>query len=170
METIIDIIDREGIFLDYNDLHTIGAVQGLYVYHPRAGPIILLDKSLLLTPKTHRCVAAHELGHHFYPPRSGLIAFHCSNVFNSQQEITTHQDEDRALRWGTELLMPSDEVWDAIGNGYDTIRLLAEHFCVTEWFARAKIGYIRREERKKGRKLKWKDIISKRPSEDGSDA
>ena len=58
--------------------------------------------------------------------------------------------------------MPSGEVWSATRNGYDTIPLLADRFNVTEWFARAKIGYIRLEERSKGVKLKWRDIISKK--------
>lgn len=166
MERIINIIKRERIYLIYDDLQPIGDVQGLYIIHSKAGPIIMLDKSLLHKPKLHRCVAAHELGHHFYPPRSGFIAFHHNNIFNSQQEITTHQDENKALRWGTELLMPSGDVWDAIDDGYDTVPALAEFFDVTEWFARAKIGYIRREERAKGRRLKWRDIIKKRPSRD----
>jgi Zn-dependent peptidase ImmA (M78 family) len=166
MEIILDIIKRERIYLGYDDLKRIGDVQGLYTVHPQAGPIILLDKSLLRDPKTHRCVAAHELGHHFYPPRSGLVVFH-SNNHNSQHEITIHQDENKALRWGAELLMPSEEVWSAIKEGYNTVPALAEYFGVTEWFARAKIGYIRREERANGRKLKWKDIIKKRPPRGG---
>jgi Zn-dependent peptidase ImmA (M78 family) len=160
MEKIVDIINREHIFFDYDNLNQVGDVQGLYTIHPKIGPIILLDKSLHSNLKTHRCVAAHELGHHFHPPRSGIIVFH-SNNYSSQQGITIHQDENKALRWSTELLMPSKEVWAAIKNGYDSVSALADYFNVTEWFARAKIGYIRREERKKGRKLKWRDIIRK---------
>lgn len=161
MDKIIDIIEKEGIFLAYYNLRSVGDVLGLYTIHPKAGPMILLDKSLLHKPKAHRCIVAHELGHHFHPPRSGIIAFHCSNQFtDGQKEITIHQDENKALRWATELLMPSDEVWKAIRDGCDTIPLLADCFNVTEWFTRAKIGYIRTEERSAGIKLRWRDIIS----------
>lgn len=163
METILEIIEEEHIFLSYDNLQRIGNVQGIYTVHSVIGPMIILDKSLLHKPKDHRCIAAHELGHHFHPPRSGLIAFHRSNQFSdSQKEIVIRQDEGKALRWATELLMPSPEVWMAIKNGYDTVPLLADYFNVKEWFVRCKIGFIRLEERSKGIKLKWRDIISKK--------
>lgn len=162
MKLLLEIIRQENIALFYRDLSACGAISGLYI-HTRVGPIIILDKHLPGRPRLHRCVLAHELGHHFFPPRSGMIAFHRTNQFSdSQSEITVHQDEGKALRWATELLMPSSEVWAAIKNGYDTVPLLADYFNVTEWFARAKIGYIRLEERSKGVKLKWRDIISKK--------
>ncbi len=162
METILEIIEKEGIFLAYDNLQQVGQVQGLYTVHPDIGPMILLDKPLLYKSNEHRCIAAHELGHHFFPPRSGIVAFHRTNQFSdSQKEITIHQDENKALRWSTELLMPSEETWRVIRDGYNTIPLLADRFNVTEWFARAKIGYIRLEERSKGIKLKWRDIITK---------
>lgn len=165
MQKIYEIAEREKIYIAYDDLQRIGDIQGFYTVHPRAGPIIVLDIGLLSQPKLHRCVAAHELGHHFYPPRysnPGLISFHRSNYFSdSQAEIIINQDENKALRWATELLMPSDEVWDALKYGYDTVPFLADYFNVAEWFARAKIGYMRREARDVGVKLKWRDIIKR---------
>ena len=118
------------------NLRRAGAIQGFYVIDPRAGPIIVLDLSLLIQPRLHRCVAAHELGHHFYPPRintTTFIAFYRSNQYTSysQKEIIVSQDENKALRWATELLMPSSKVWDAIKYGYDTIPFLADYFNVT---------------------------------------
>lgn len=163
MQKILEIIQKERIYIAYDDLQQeVGNIQGLYTIHPRAGPMILLDKSLTSNPRLHRCIAAHELGHHFHPPRSGVIAFHRSNHFSdSQKEIIINQDENKALRWASGLLMPSSEAWCAIKAGFDTIPLLADYFGVMEWFARAKIGYLRREERDKGVKLLWRDIITK---------
>lgn len=164
MQKIYEIAESEKIYIAYDDLQRIGDIQGFYTVHPRAGPIIVLDIGLLSQPKLHRCVAAHELGHHFYPPRnpSNVVFFHCYNYFqDSQKEIIVSQDENKALRWATELLMPSSKVWDAIKYGYDTIPFLADYFNVTEWFARAKIGFLRREARDAGVKLKWRDIINK---------
>jgi hypothetical protein len=123
----------------------------MYIAHSRAGPVILLDKSLLFKPREHRCIAYHEVGHHFNPPRSGLIAFHRTNLFsNDIKEITIRQDENKALRWATGQLMPTDAVWEAISDGYNTVPLLDDYFYVTEWFVQAKIGFIQVEGRERG--------------------
>jgi hypothetical protein len=162
MDQLLEIISAEGIHLRYADLRPIGNIQGMYIAHSRAGPAILLDKSLMFKPREHRCIAYHEVGHHFNPPRSGLIAFHRTNLFSDNiKEIIIRQDENRALRWGTNQLMPTDAVWKAIRDGYDTVPLLAEYFYVTEWFVMAKIGFIRVDTREQGIKLQWRDIIAK---------
>jgi len=166
MQKIYEIAENEEIYIAYDDLQKIGDIQGFYTIDPRAGPIIVLDLSLLSQPRLHRCVAAHELGHHFYPPRinaTTIIAFYRSNQYTSysQKEIIVGQDENRALKWATELLMPSEAVRTAIKEGYNTIHLLADYFSVTEWFARAKIGFLRREERDQERKVKWRDMIKR---------
>ena len=166
MQKIFDIAQKERIYIAYDDIQQAGDIQGIYTIHPRAGPVIVLDQALPSQPKLHRCVAAHELGHHFYPPRTDattIIAFYRSNYYtnDSQREIVISQDENRALRWATELLMPSTAVWAAIGDGCNTLPLLADFFHVERWFVRAKIGYLRREERLRGNKLKWRDIVKK---------
>ena len=164
MQKIYEIAKSEQIYIAYDDLRAAGDIQGLYTIHPRAGPVIILDQSLLNHPNLHRCVAAHELGHHFYPPRSNtktIVAFCRSSFTNSQREIIVHQDEQKALRWATELLMPSAAVWMAIGGGCNTLPLLAEAFYVEELFVRLKIGYMRREERDRGRNLRWREIVNK---------
>ena len=163
MQKIYFIAESEEIYVGYKNLRRAGDIQGLYVIDPRAGPIIVLDLGLLSQPKLHRCIAAHELGHHFRPPRTSfknVIAFYRSNQYTNYQ-ITISQDEHRALRWATELLMPSKAVCVAIKEGYNTIHLLADYFSVTEWFVRAKIGFLRREERGQGRKVKWRNMIKR---------
>ncbi len=57
--------------------------------------------------------------------------------------------------------MPSAAVWAAIGGGCNTLPMLSERFGVEEWFVRFKVGYIRREEREKGRRLRWRDVLKK---------
>jgi|GEM_PF-449705 Zn-dependent peptidase ImmA (M78 family) len=166
MQKIYEIAKSEQIYIAYDDLRAAGDIQGLYTIHPRAGPVIVLDQSLPSQPRLHRCVAAHELGHYFYPPRTDattIIAFYRSNYYtnDSQKEIVISQDENRALRWATELLMPSTAVWSAIEDGCNTLPLLADYFSVTEWFVRAKIGFLRREERDQERKVKWRDMIKR---------
>jgi Zn-dependent peptidase ImmA (M78 family) len=166
MQKIYEIAENEEIYIAYEDLQRAGDIQGLYTVHPRAGPVIILDQSLPSQYRLHRCVAAHELGHHFYPPRtdaSTVIAFYRSNYYtnNSQKEIVISQDEQKALRWATELLMPSGAVWLAIGDGCNTLPLLADFFHVERWFVRAKIGYLRREERLRGTSLSGETLLKK---------
>lgn len=89
MQKILEIAESERIYIAYKNLqHEVGSVLGLYTVHPVAGPIIILDKSLPGRPRLHRCVAAHELGHHFYPPRTSTataISFCRSDYAISQR-------------------------------------------------------------------------------------
>jgi Zn-dependent peptidase ImmA (M78 family) len=160
MDSLLEIVHRENIYLAYKDLRSAGPLLGLYINCKNKG-IILLDNSLFYGYRLHRCILAHELGHHFFPPRSRIIAFHRSD-FN--QDITTSQDEQKAMKYGTNLLLPTEQVWTAIKNGYDSVSLLAEYFYVTDWFVRAKIGFIRLDERERGNKLKWRDILNRPPN------
>lgn len=160
MINLLNIIKKENIYLIYKELRPVGAVLGLYINTIQTGPIIVLDKLLLSRPQNHRCILAHEIGHYFHPPRSGVVVFHTHSLYGNE-EIILSQDERKAMRYATNLLMPSEEVWKAISDGYNTIPLLADFFYVTEWFARAKINFMRVEEKEQGKKLKWRDIIRK---------
>ena len=53
--------------------------------------------------------------------------------------------ERRANRWAYEKLVPEDELWDAIRQGYREPWELADYFGVTEAFLRHAIAYYRME-------------------------
>jgi Zn-dependent peptidase ImmA (M78 family) len=160
MDSLLEIVRRENIYLAYKDLKSAGPLLGLYV-NCKKKSIIILEQSLIFSNRSHRVALVHELGHHFFPPRSGIIAFQRSD-FNRDMVIC--QDERKAMQYGTNHLMPTEEVWKAIKNGYDTIPLLSDLFNVTEWFVRTKIGFIRVDERERGNKLKWRNILNRPPS------
>lgn len=165
MEELYKIVQNEGITLDYGDLAPFGrGLYGLYVLDPMLGHYILLDKRLLSRPREHRCVLAEEIGHALHPPRLlGHVRF-CRRRYESADNdaIIVAQDEQKALRWATDFLIPDVEIWRVVKkDGINTVPELAEHFYVTEWFIRAKIGFIRRQARDLGGKLKWSDIIKR---------
>ena len=52
MQKIHEYLQKERIYLTHDDLRQLGEeIQGLYTVHPRAGPLIILDKSLLYNQK-----------------------------------------------------------------------------------------------------------------------
>lgn len=112
---------------------------------------ITLDHSLISYQREHKCVLAEEIGHILYPPRPGHIAYHARGYYDTDHiercniRATVAQDERAALDWATSVLMPDVEFWRAVKGGDNTLNKLAEHFEVTEWFVRIKIGYIRRK-------------------------
>jgi len=71
------------------------------------------------------------------------------------------QDERKALRWATNVLMPDLEFLHAVRKGNSTVYSLADYFDVEEWFVLAKIGFIRVQARESGGKIKWRDIIKR---------
>jgi len=74
------------------------------------------------------------------------------------------QDERKARKWASNVLMPDDEFWQALGGGANTIYRLTEWFDVEEWFVLMKIGYVRMQARETGTKIKWREIISREQS------
>ncbi|MFZ5897996.1 MAG: ImmA/IrrE family metallo-endopeptidase [Bacillota bacterium] len=143
MQALYRIIEEQAIKLDYSNLRQFGGILGLFVVHPRIGPFILLDDSLIKQPRKHRCVLAEEIGHAMHPPRPGHMRFHRRRYdVADNQAIIVAQDERKALLWATGFLMPDVEFWRAVSQGYDTVPDLAEYFYVEEWFVRTKIGFI----------------------------
>lgn len=142
MEDLYRIITKRCIELEYDDLKSIGkGLLGLYVLDPAIGHLIVLDSHLLQQPRLHRCVLAEEIGHSFYPPRAGVIRFHCKH---GNEAVIVAQDERKALRWATDFLMPDDEFCRAVSQGYVTMHELADYFYVEEWFVQAKIDFLKR--------------------------
>jgi Zn-dependent peptidase ImmA (M78 family) len=164
LQDLYRVVDEQGIKLDYSSLRQFGGgILGMFTVHPKVGLFILLDESLLSSPREHRCVLAEEIGHALCPPRQGHIRFHRRRYNAADNDaIIVAQDERKALLWATSFLVPDVDFWrTATKCGLNTVPELAEHFCVTEWFVRAKIGFVRRQARGQGVKLRWSDIIKR---------
>lgn len=133
--------------------------------------VATLDSSLRFDWRQQKCILAEEIGHILFPPRSGHVRYHSKSfiysdcIDRSLTKIIVAQDERKALQWATSVLMPDVEFWGAVKDGANTVYQLAEWFNVEEWFVLLKIGFIRRQAREEGQRLKWRDIISREPSE-----
>lgn len=129
--------------------------------------IATLDLSLMDKPRELKCIMAEEVGHILFPPRPGHIRYHSTEYIHidhcerSNIKAIVHQDERKALRWATNVLIPDVEFWRIRDSGVDTIHGFADCFEVEEWFVRLKIGYLRMKAKSDGKKFRWRDIIKK---------
>ena len=126
---------------------------------------IALDQTLNQSPRQLRCVFAEEIGHIMFPPRPGHIRYHskqyieANHIDRSIIQHTVAQDERKALQWATGFLMPNVEFWQAVEEGANTVISLNDWFDVETWFTHLKIGFIRRQVRDDGWRLRWRDVI-----------
>jgi Zn-dependent peptidase ImmA (M78 family) len=120
---------------------TSNKLYGIYFYVNDYGPAILLDKSLDKPGNTrlHRCILAHELGHHFTAPKTNILRLYGSSSTKYMDKIQQAQDERKALEWASNHLMPNVELSRALSQGCINVYELAEWFNVTEWFVYRKI-------------------------------
>jgi len=113
----------------------IPPIRGIYYAEENMPPIIGLDKSLIHDTPLLRCILAEELGHHFttagcYIPRQ---------FYNYSDCLTISKIEFKAMRWAVNYLMPEDDLLDVISSGLYESWELAEHFNVTEEFAKFRL-------------------------------
>jgi len=110
-------------------------IHGIYYVEENMPAIIGLDNSLTHDTPLLRCILAEELGHHFttcgcYIPRQ---------FYNHSDRLHISKIEFKAMRWAVNHLMPEDELLDVIGSGLYEPWELAEHFNVTEEFAKFRL-------------------------------
>jgi hypothetical protein len=126
---------------------------------------IVLDKSLDKSPRQLKCVLSEEIGHILHPPRPGHIRYHSKQYIDTDhidRSMIKHivaQDERKALQWATSFIIPNVEFWRAIDEGINTIYSLVDWFDVEKWFMLLKIGFIKRQAREYGHRLKYKDFL-----------
>ncbi|RJX18548.1 MAG: hypothetical protein C4570_06625 [Ammonifex sp.] len=152
-----------GARVTYSDLHAIHPKLEAYTRFPA----IHLDKSLECRPRQHRCVLAEEIGHVCYPPRPGHVAYHVAGSWNSLDyeardglAVIVAQDERKALKWATGLLIPNSAFWRFAGKGPQSMEDWLEEFDVERWFLEAKIGLIRVSQPPRQR-LQWRNLIKR---------
>lgn len=150
METMLEIIERENIFLDYDHLNIGRKLFGLYWFDPaRKRPFILLDNSLRGNTPMHRSILAEELGHHFTIPQTNFLAPYTSY----SRGLRLGRDEIKALRWACDFLMPMNKFDEALQSGITQIHEIAAHFNVTPWLVYKRIYLLRADEQK------WQKLI-----------
>ncbi|MCL6478098.1 MAG: ImmA/IrrE family metallo-endopeptidase [Peptococcaceae bacterium] len=156
MTNLLKLAEIESINIVYARLRKRkdDGLWGLYV-PGRLGknPTIYLDVELLC-PKLHRlarCILAEELGHHF--------TFIDSCVFkiraNYSLERKMNAEDEKALRWATNYLIPTAELITLLKEGYEC-NDLAEYFGVTVWFLYRKLEFLQYQTKAKKQEVSWK--------------
>jgi len=156
MDRLLELCHKERIVLQYVPLCTTDRkLLGLYVCGPDVYTI-LLDVSLKNNYRKHREVLAEELGHHFMGINRNFF------VLDGFHEYTiVRRDENRALQWATDFLIPDKELVYAVSkHSLRSCFELAEYFDVTQSFMWAKLGFIRSCYRKLGLRIKSRDIFN----------
>lgn len=160
MHKLFDLIEQEGIYLEYASLFEKANVHGLYLSDSKTNVIILdgnLDKPENI--KLHKCVLAEEIGHHFTSPRTILYQLHGSCSLDRLKLKQIAQDEYKALVWATNFIMPNVEFNRAVSEGCRSVYDLSEWFDVTPWFVYRKLGIIKRKYRGMGIKMRSRDYF-----------
>ncbi len=139
MEKLLKIIEEEKIMLKYMDFSVFPeAINGLYLYEPDIGPVIVLGSHLQRSQRLFNCVLAEEIGHFYTVPRGNLLmAYKSGNL-----KAINSQDEHKAMRWATDFLIPDTELSYALAAGCHSCFDLAEYFNVTEWFMVKKLDLV----------------------------
>lgn len=158
-DDLIYIASSLGIEVVYRDIHSEKPLlDGYAVPHKK---LIVLEKTLKYTAHG-LCVLAEELGHCVFPPLSNHITYHRSDYHNMNQwqcdnlAVQVAKEENQAIFFATNLLIPDSQFWKFFETGPHDIWEWCEHFGVTEWFMRRKIGFMRVKKR-----FQWKDAIAR---------
>lgn len=101
---------------------------GLYDSRPDELPVILLHNDLKNNCRLLKCILAEELGHHFTAVGSTLAFARSTKAFSYIEQ------EQRAILWAVEYLVPLEKLAEAIDAGAFLPSELAEHLDVTERF------------------------------------
>jgi len=152
-----NIVEQEDIEVFYRNIKTTSEkLNGLYFYNLDFGPVILLDKNLLHQRRKHNEVLAEEVGHHF--AGVGTNVLFASMDYTAQ--IRRNSDENRAMLWATNFLIPDNELMHAVH--VDKLRScyeLADYFDVTQGFFMQKLILLKQCFRRTGLKVKGRDIL-----------
>lgn len=111
----------------------LGLAESLSVQMEDGSCAIAMDPWRMLTLADEKVKLAHELGH------CATGAFY--NCYAARELRQKH--EQRANRWAYKMLIPEDELAEALRKGYREPWELAEYFDVTEPFLREALEYYR---------------------------
>ncbi len=130
-EKIYKIASDNGITLDFYPMQRARSAAidlgGKY--------FVGIDPAVLGSPSLERVCLAHELGH----CQTGSTY----NLYSPLDLRAKH--ERRADNWAVQLLVPLNELEDALKGGYRDIPSLAEYFSVTEEFMQKVIDFYKRK-------------------------
>ncbi|WP_142413105.1 ImmA/IrrE family metallo-endopeptidase [Hathewaya massiliensis] len=135
VDVLFDIVEKENIQIEYVKLPK--DIQGIYYKAENLPPIIGINRNIINNAPLFKTILAEEIGHHF--TTFGDTTAEC---FSYIEKLLITKKENLALKWATDLLIPTPFLVQAIQDNISTIYDLAEFFCVTEDFIRLKLYFI----------------------------
>ncbi len=123
----------------------VSPIKGIYYVEEHESPVIGLDKSLKGDSPLLRSVLAEELGHHF----TTCGCFIPRQFYNHSDRLHISKIEFKAMRWAVNYLIPENDLLDVIGSGLYEPWKIAEHFNITEEFAKFRLRLFGAKEIKK---------------------
>lgn len=144
MESLRRLCVDAGVEVHYVALTRSKRILGWY-YHAWDGqPIIALDKDLPRVPRLERCVLAEELAHHEVGA-TGSLVYSTSDETYVLRRTDRARDEARALRRAAEILIPTEELAQAIREGCTTIHELSDRFYVVPEMVLRRLNFLRQD-------------------------
>ncbi|SFR12413.1 ImmA/IrrE family metallo-endopeptidase [Desulfoscipio geothermicus] len=138
MESLFRVANELQIKIIYIPLgHINNGLFGLSLPESRT---IILDVKLLQPEydKLHRCIMAEEIGHMVAGATVNALGIHTNYSLN--RKIT--EEEEKALLWATEKLIPTNEITLLLQEGFFNCEDLADYFGVTVWFMFRKLEFM----------------------------
>jgi Zn-dependent peptidase ImmA (M78 family) len=114
--------------------------KGLFGLHIPETKTIFMDTKLLEPEyyKLHRCILAEELGHVITGTSVNALKIHTN--YSLKRKIS--EEEEKALQWATEKLIPTDELSSLLEQGFFSCEELSDYFGVTVWFMFRKLEFM----------------------------
>jgi len=142
MDKLRELAEKENVSIAFLPLlKQKDGLWGMYIPENKGKkPRIYLDIELKHNPKLYRlarCVLAEELGHHFTGVWS-VFKIHTNYCLKKKRTA----DDEKALRWGTNKLIPTNELISLLEEGICECIDLADYFGVTAWFMFRKIEFL----------------------------
>lgn len=136
LNQLLDIAKDENIILEYCDLPDS---MGGHMYLLGDFKFILINNNVLKDKIAHKAVLAEELGHYFTTTKNSI-----PYKYNSYRDrLSIDKEEQRALRWAANFLMPTDELLEDITDVYfSSYYDLCEIYDVPDYLAKIKIEHM----------------------------
>ncbi len=138
LDSLFDTALKEQVDIEYVSFPS--NILGLYYKEDGIPPVIGINKSIISNRKLFTCVLAEELGHHFT-----TVGDTTAEYYSYADKLIVNKKETQALKWATELLLPINEIKQAVNNKITKFHELAEFLQVTDQFLLARLEFISRQ-------------------------
>lgn len=138
LQELYTLAENEGINIVHSNFST-DTILGMYLQLEDCEPVISLNYKAIKSEIQEKCVLAEECGHYF--TGQGIQIEHTkykSNMYHERQE-------NRAIAWATEMLIPPKQLYEAFRAGIYTVCDLAEYVNVTQEFFESALSHYSRK-------------------------